>query len=170
MKKAPIELVVEQWAHDRPELDSSSLGLLARISRLARIAEENAGVVWSQFDLSDVEFELLAAIRNTTPDHHPAPHDLLGPLLVSSGGLTNRIDRLEAVGLVERIANPQDRRSVLLQLTSKGHELVDRVTTAYLANQNSVLDQALPEDEREVLANLLRKLLESLSETGADRG
>ena len=163
MKKGPIDLMIEQWDHERPDLDSSSLGVLARVSRLARVAEENADNVLRQFGLSDVEFHLLAAIRNT-PDH-PSPRDLLGPLMVSSAGLTNRIDRLERMGLVGRLANPRDRRGVLLELTDKGRELVDQVTTVYLENQNQVLDEALDAGERDVLANLLKKLLISLSKT-----
>jgi len=164
MKKGPVDLMIEQWAKERPELDSSSLGVLARISRLARIAEENADTVLTAFGLSDSEFHLLAAIR-TAPDYPPSPRDLLEALMVSSPGLTNRIDRLEKAGLVERLANPQDRRGVLLQLTGKGLEVVDRVTTKYLANQNQILDEALAEGERETLSLLLRKLLGSLADT-----
>ena len=164
MKKGPVDLMIEQWAKERPELDSSSLGVLARISRLARVTEDNADKVLSQFGLSDSEFKLLAAIR-TAPDNHPSPRDLLDSLMVSSPGLTNQIDRLEKAGLVERLANPQDRRGVLLQLTSKGLDVVDRVTTMYLENQNQILDEALAEGERETLSLLLRKLLSSLADT-----
>jgi DNA-binding MarR family transcriptional regulator len=168
MKTGPVDVMIDQWANERPDLDSSSLGVLARISRLARVAEENADKVLNRFDLSGVEFHLLAAIR-TAPDHRPSPRDLLGPLMVSSGGLTNRIDRLEKANLVERIANPEDRRGVLLQLTEKGRGVVDKVTTEYLANQNQVLDDALAEGERETLSRLLRKLLASMVEAGGDR-
>jgi DNA-binding MarR family transcriptional regulator len=157
--------MIEKWSHERPDLDSSSLAVLARISRLARVAEDNADKTLSQFGLSSVEFHLLAAIR-TTPGHHPSPRDLLGPLMVSSGGLTNRIDRLEKMGLVERVAHPRDRRGVLLQLSPKGRELVDRVSTVYLASQHEALDQALSASEREQLGELLRKLLNSMADVG----
>lgn len=165
MKKGPVDLMIEQWARERPDLDSSSLGVLARVSRLARVAGANADRVLSRFGLSDVEFHLLAAIR-TAPDYRPAPRDLLGPLMVTSGGLTGRIDRLERAGLIRRVANPRDRRGVLLELTDRGREVVDRVTTEYLANQNAVLDEALTTAERETLAALLRKLLVSLADAG----
>ena len=161
MKKAPVDLMIEQWTLLRPDLDSSSLGVLARISRLARVAEDNARQVLDRHDLSDAEFHLLAAIR-TSPSA-PSPRNLLDQLMVTSGGLTNRIDRLERAGLVERAANPEDRRGVLLKLSAHGREVVDRVTTEYLANQNAVLDEALDHEERERLASLLRKLLASLS-------
>ena len=157
-----IDLMMLHWGRERPDLDASSLGVLGRISRLARAAEENAAALLRHFELSEVEFLLLAAIR-TAPDQHPAPRDLLDSLMVTSGGLTNRIDRLEAAGLIERAANPEDRRGIRLQLTDAGRQLVDQVTTAYVENQNKVLNAALREDERETLARLLRKLLASLS-------
>ncbi len=156
-----IDLMMKHWGRERPDLDSSSLGVLARISRLARAAEENAAALLRDYDLSEVEFLLLAAIR-TAPDQHPAPRDLLDALMVSSGGLTNRIDRLETAGLIERIANPEDRRGIRLQLTDAGRRLVDEVTTAYVENQNKVLNAALSEKERHTLAQLLRTLLSSL--------
>ena len=168
MKKGAVDLMIEQWAHERPDLDSSSLGVLARISRLARVAEDDADKILSQFGLSNVEFHLLAAIR-TTPDYRPSPRDLLGPLMVSSGGLTNRIDRLERNGLLERAGNPRDRRGILLQLTARGRELVDHVTAVYLANQNDVLNDALEKEEREALGELLRKLLDTLTSHGESR-
>ncbi len=160
--------MIEHWARERPELDASSLGVLARISRLARACQENAEVVLGRFGLSEVEFLLLAAIR-TTPDQLPSPRDLLGTLMVTSGGLTNRIDRLEALGLMTRVAHPSDRRGILLQLTDAGREVVDAVTTAYVENQNVILDSALNEDERATLATLLRKLLFWLVEDAEKR-
>ena len=166
MKKGIVDLMIERWKHERPELDSSSLGVLARISRLARVSEANAETVLRGFGLNDVEFQLLTEIRTASPDYKVAPRDLLRPLMVSSGGLTPRIDRLEVAGLVERVANPSDRRGVLIQLTARGRDLVDQVTTAYLANQNEVLGRALGAHERETLANLLRKLLGSMSDRG----
>lgn len=161
MKKAPVDLMIEQWMLERPDLDASSLGVLARISRLARVAEEDAQQVLGGHHLSDAEFQLLAAIR-TSPGR-PSPRTLLDQLMVTSGGLTNQIDRLERAGLVARVANPEDRRGVLLELTSAGRTVVDRVTTEYLANQNAILDEALNAEERVLLASLLRKLLASLS-------
>ena len=155
--------MIEQWTQRHPDLDSSSLGVLARISRLAHVADENAARILKVFNLTDAEFQLLAAIR--TSPFTPSPRDLLDQLMVTSGGLTNRIDRLERAGFVERLANPQDRRGILLSLTDRGRALVDRVTSKYLANQHTILDQALDAKERKLLASLLRRLLESLSET-----
>ncbi len=162
MKKGAIDLMMEHWSRERPDLDVSSLAVLARVSRLSRVAEENAEAVLSRFGLSEVEFLLLAAVR-TSPDQHPSPRELLDSLMVTSSGLTNRIDRLERAGLVERTAHPTDRRGIRIELTQRGRELVDRVTTAYVDNQNQVLDEALRPEERQALAGLLRKLLTSLA-------
>lgn len=160
--------MIEQWERERPDLDASSLGIIARVTRLARAIDEDAAAALRQFDLNDMEFQLLAAIR-TAPGSRTAPRMLLGPLMVTSGGLTNRIDRLEKTGFVVRIPNPDDRRGIILELTPTGRELVDRVTTAYLENQADVLDSALTRDERAALAPLLRKLLASLSARNAGR-
>lgn len=162
MKKAAVDLMIEHWSRERPDLDVSSLAVLARISRLARVAEENAEAQLSEFGLSEVEFLLLAAVR-TTPEQHPSPRDLLDSLMVTSSGLTNRIDRLERQGLVRRASHPSDRRGIRIELTDDGQKIVDRVTTAYVENQNRVLDGALLPEERETLARLLRKLLASLT-------
>lgn len=154
--------MIERWERERPDLDASPLAIIARLTRLARAIDEDAAPVLREFNLSGVEFQLLAAIR-TAPDRRAAPHSLLQPLMVTSGGLTNRIDRLESAGWIARAPNPDDRRGVFLELTPHGRELVDRVTAAYLRNQGNLLGEALTREERATLATLLGKLLDSLS-------
>ena len=162
MDRGPVEVMIERWERERPDLDASSLQIIARLSRLARAIDEDAAAVLQEYNLTDVEFQLLAAIR-TAPEGRAAPRTLLQPLMVTSGGLTNRIDRLEAAGWVVRAPNPDDRRGVFLELTTNGRDLVDRVTAAYLRNQGELLREALTAGERTRLAPLLRKLLDSLS-------
>ena len=162
MERGPVDIMIERWAREHPDLDASSLGIIARLTRLARAIDEDAAAALHEYHLTDVEFQLLAAIR-TAPDGRAAPRTLLQPLMVTSGGLTNRIDRLESAGLVVRAPNPDDRRGVFLELTREGRELIDRVTAAYLQNQDELLREALTERERTRLAPLLRKLLDSLS-------
>ncbi len=162
MERGPVDVMIERWARERPDLDASSLAIVARVTRLARAIDEDAAATLREFNLSDVEFQLLAAIR-TAPDCRAAPRTLLQPLMVTSGGLTNRIDRLEAAGWTVRAPNPADRRGVFLELTPSGRDLVDRVTAAYLENQRELLREALTDEERTRLAPLLRKLLDSLS-------
>ena len=168
MERGPVDVMIERWARERPDLDASSLAIVARVTRLARAIDEDAAATLREFNLSDVEFQLLAAIR-TAPDCRAAPRTLLQPLMVTSGGLTNRIDRLEAAGWIVRAPNPEDRRGVFLELTPDGRDLVDRVTAAYLENQRELLREALTDGERTRLAPLLRKLLDSLSVRNAKR-
>ena len=132
MERGPVDLMIERWERERPDLDASSLAIIAlRVTRLARAIDDDAAAALREsFNLSDVEFQLLAAIR-TAPDCRAAPRTLLQPLMVTSGGLTNRIDRLESAGFLVRAPNPDDRRGVFLELTPRGRELVDRVTAAY---------------------------------------
>ena len=168
MERSPVDVMIERWERERPDLDASSLQIIARVTRLARAIDEDAAAALGEFNLSDVEFQLLAAIR-TAPDCRAAPRTLLKPLMVTSGGLTNRIDRLEAAGWIVRAPNLDDRRGVFLELTTSGRELVDRVTVAYLRNQEELLREALTDEERRRLAPLLRKLLDSLAERNAKR-
>ena len=168
MERGPVDLMIERWERERPDLDASSLAIIARVTRLARAIDEDAADALREFNLSDVEFQLLAAIR-TAPDCRAAPRTLLQPLMVTSGGLTNRIDRLESAGFLVRAPNPDDRRGVFLELTPRGRELVDRVTAAYLQNQDDLLREALTDGERATLAPLLRKLLDSLSARSTQR-
>ena len=126
MERGPVDVMIERWARERPDLDASSLAIVARVTRLARAIDEDAAATLREFNLTDVEFQLLAAIR-TAPDCRAAPRTLLQPLMVTSGGLTNRIDRLEAAGWIVRAPNPADRRGVFLKLTRNGRDLVDRV-------------------------------------------
>lgn len=163
-----MDVMIEAWERERPDLDSSSLAIIARLTRLARAIDEDAAAALRGFDLTEAEFQLLAAIR-TAPDGRAAPRTLLQPLMVTSGGLTNRIDRLESARLVVRAPNPDDRRGVFLELTPDGRELVDRVTSAYLQNQRELLREALTDGERTRLAPLLRKLLDSLSARNTKR-
>ena len=169
MERGPVDVMIEQWERERPDLDASSLGIVSRVTRLARAIDEDAAAALNEFSLSDVEFQLLAAVRTITPDDRAAPRNLLKQLMVTSGGLTNRIDRLETAGLLVRAPNPDDRRGVFLELTSKGREVVDRVTKAYLSNQDGLLKEALTQDEQDTLKGLLRKLLDSLSRRNTRR-
>ena len=106
------------------------------------------------------EYLVLAALRRAGPPYRMNPSSLYGSVILSSGGMTKRLDALEREGLVERLPDPNDRRGRLVGLTSKGRELVDRAVIDHLANEQQLLG-ALSEGERQELADLLRKLLSS---------
>jgi DNA-binding MarR family transcriptional regulator len=152
-----VDRIIEQWRQERPELDHSPIGVVGRISRLARELEQRLEPVYREHGLEPGWHDVLATLRRTGPPYELRPTDLTGTLMLTSSGTTKRLDRLEQAGLVERAPDPQDRRGVLIRLTAKGREVIDATTEAHLANERRLL-AALSDTEREQLAGLLRKL------------
>lgn len=152
-----VDEIIEQWQVERPELDASPIGVIGRISRLARALEDELEVVYRRHGLEPGWHDLLATLRRQGPPFKLRPTDLMGSVMLTSSGTTKRLDKLEAAGLVTREPDPGDRRGTLIALTAKGHELIDAVTGPHLANEARLL-QALTDEEREQLAALLRKL------------
>jgi DNA-binding MarR family transcriptional regulator len=152
-----VDRIIEQWRRERPELDHSPIGVVGRISRLARELEQRLEPVYREHGLEPGWHDVLATLRRTGPPYQLRPTDLTGTLMLTSSGTTKRLDRLERAGLVERAPDPQDRRGVLIRLTAKGRDVIDATTEAHLANERRLL-AALSDAEREQLAVLLRKL------------
>jgi len=152
-----VDAIIEQWQRERPELDHSPIGVVGRISRLAREIEPRLESVYREHGLEPGWHDVLATLRRTGPDHRLRPSDFAGSLMLTSSGTTKRLDRLERAGLIERSPDPEDRRGVIITLTDAGRELIDRVTEAHLANEARIL-QGLSAAERDRLAALLRKL------------
>lgn len=142
------------------------MAVLARILRAARLVELELDEVFSRFGMSRGEFDVLASLRRAGTPYRRNPSDLSASLLLSTGAMTNRIDRLERAGLVRRLPDPADRRGILVELTRRGRGVVDRTLTSHVANEERILAR-LSGNERRALANLLRKLLVSLED---DRG
>lgn len=158
MDRDYVDIILEQWSRERPDLDASPMGVIGRISRVSRVLEREIEQVWASYGLSRGGFDVLAALRRSGPPYRLSPTELYNSLLISSGAMTNRVDRLEERKLVSRIPDPMDRRGVLVALTPKGKQLIDKVTAAHLENEQ-VLLQPLTQREREQIAALLRKLL-----------
>jgi DNA-binding MarR family transcriptional regulator len=152
-----VDRIIEQWRRERPELDHSPIGVVGRISRLARELEQRLEPVYREHGLEPGWHDVLATLRRTGPPYQLRPTDLTGTLMLTSSGTTKRLDRLERAGLVERAPDPQDRRGVLIRLTAAGRERIDATTEAHLENERRLLG-ALTEPERRRLADLLRKL------------
>ena len=152
-----VDAIIEQWRRERPELDHSPVGVVGRVSRLARELEARLETVYREHGLEPGWHDVLATLRRTGPPYQLRPSDFTGSLMLTSSGTTKRLDRLERAGLVERAPDPDDRRGVIITLTRAGHELIDRVTEAHLANEARLLAGLSPR-EREQLAGLLRKL------------
>jgi DNA-binding MarR family transcriptional regulator len=153
-----IDRIVEQWNEQRPELDVSPTHTLQRITRLSLLQAVSFARVFARYRVSFGEYLVLAALRRAGPPYRMNPTSLFNAVILSSGAMTNRLDRLEALGLVERRPDPTDRRGRLVGLTDRGLELVDAAVTDHLENEERLLG-ALDVGEREQLAGLLRKLL-----------
>ena len=156
-----VDTIIEQWRAARPDLDPSPIGVIGRISRLARELETRLEPVYKTHGLEPGWHDVLATLRRSGPPFALRPSDLTGTLMLTSSGTTKRLDKLEDAGLIARGPDPDDRRAILITLTEDGKDLIDGVTAAHLANEASLL-QALSAAEQRDLAALLRKLLISL--------
>jgi DNA-binding MarR family transcriptional regulator len=160
MTEDAIDRIVQEWNRERPELDVSPTHVLQRITRLYLLQSASFAEVFGRYGLTFGEYEVLAALVRSGPPHRMKPSELVGALVLSSGAMTNRIDRVETAGMVERLPDPDDRRGTLVVLKEKGRQVVDEAVRAHLANEERLLG-ALSADERRQLADLLRTLLVS---------
>jgi DNA-binding MarR family transcriptional regulator len=152
-----VDLIIEQWRRERPELDPEPIGIIGRISRLARALEQELERVYREHGLEPGWHDVLATLRRQGAPYQLRPSDFASSLMLTSSGTTKRLDRLERAGLITRAPDPGDRRGVLITLTPAGLELIDEVTDAHLANEQQLLS-SLSESDRRRLADLLRKL------------
>jgi DNA-binding MarR family transcriptional regulator len=158
MDEDHVDRILAQWRKERPDLDVEPMGLLGRLARLSTYLGREVEKTFSAFGLSSASFDVLAALRRSGKPYRLSPGDLLATTMITSGTMTNRIDQLEKAGLVERLTNPDDRRSVLIALKPEGLALVERAVTAHVANQHR-LTALLDPDERAALDRIARKYL-----------
>jgi DNA-binding MarR family transcriptional regulator len=158
-----VDEILEQWRRERPDLNVAPLGLFGRLFRLAHLADAAFGEELQRHGLQHGWFDVLAALRRAGAPYELNPTELIRATLLSSGGLTKRVDRLEGAGLVERRPDANDRRGTLVRLTRRGKRVVDRALEAHLANEERLLSPLSAADRR-AFDNLLRKLLASLEE------
>ncbi len=154
-----VDRIVAAWARERPDLDASPLLVLSRISRLARHLDLARGAAFAERGLELWEFDVLSALRRSGAPYQLSPGQLVTQTLVTSGTMTNRVDRLAARGFVSRSPDPDDRRGVIVALTDTGREAVDGALVDLLRRERDLLSR-LPEAQRHDLATLLRGLLE----------
>ena len=160
MLEDEIDRIVRQWNQERPDVDASPTHVLQRITRLNLLQEVSFAQVFAEHGLTWGEYLVLAALRRSGPPYRMNPTTLYGSVILSSGGMTKRLDRLERAGLVERLPDPTDRRGRLVGLTVRGHGVVDAALRDHLENEQRLLG-ALDDADRNQLACLLRKLLVS---------
>jgi DNA-binding MarR family transcriptional regulator len=161
--KDAVDRIIEQWQRERPDLDVSPMGIIGRVGRLEKLLDPLLYEVFRQYGLHRGEFDVLATLRRAGEPYRLTPTALFQTMMVSSGGMTNRIDRLESAGLVRREPDPNDRRGTLVVLTPKGLEIVDGAVESHTANEHRLL-AGLTAEERATLTALLRKWLLSLEE------
>lgn len=155
-----VDQLTAQWAAERPELDTSPLQIFARVVRLARYLDRHAVEYLRRFDLHEGETNVLAALRRAGPPYELTPTELYRSQLVSSGAMTNRLDRLEAAGLLRRTPDPDDRRRTRVALTERGREVIDAAIDAHTAALRELLAFLPPEDQEQLAGRLRRVLLE----------
>jgi DNA-binding MarR family transcriptional regulator len=153
-----VDDLVAAWRQQRPDLDVGPLQVLSRVSRLARHLDIARRGAFAAHGLEPWEFDVLSALRRAGPPFQLTPGTLLRATLVTSGTMTNRIDRLAAAGLVSREPDPRDRRGVLVTLSERGVAVVDAAFADLLEREHALLAQLGPQ-ERDQLAGLLRTLL-----------
>ena len=153
-----VDRIVDAWQQERPDLDVAPLQVLSRVSRLARHLDIARREAFAVNDLEPGEFDVLAALRRTGKPYALTPSALISQNLVTSGTMTNRIDRLESKNLVARMPDPTDGRGVLVQLTQAGKTAVDRALDELLTREKSLL-ATISKADREKLASVLRDIV-----------
>jgi DNA-binding MarR family transcriptional regulator len=158
-----VDRIVAAWSRERPDLDVGPMEVLSRVSRLARHLDRARREAFTGHALEPWEFDVLAALRRAGEPYTLTPGQLLTQTLVTSGTMTNRVDRLATRGLVVRQRDPQDGRSVLVQLSDSGRERVDAAFADLLAREQALLAH-LDVRQRDRLAALLRRLVTPFDE------
>lgn len=156
-----VDAVLAQWARQRPDLDVAPMGVIGRLSRLSRIVAARQAETFRAHGLDGASFDVLATLRRSDPPHRLTPAALMRASMVTSGAVTQRLDRLEERGLVARSPSESDGRGVDVTLTAAGFALIDGALVDHLATEERIL-AALPAADRAALAGHLRVLLESL--------
>jgi DNA-binding MarR family transcriptional regulator len=153
-----VDRIVSAWRRERPDLDVTPLQVLSRVSRLARHLDLARRAAFAEHGLETWEFDVLSALRRAGAPYELSPGRLVTQTLVTSGTMTNRVDRLADRGFVERHPDPDDRRGVIVRLTREGKAAVDGAFTALIDAEKALLAE-LPVADQKALAGLLRRLL-----------
>jgi DNA-binding MarR family transcriptional regulator len=136
-----VARIQQQWARERPDVDVGPQGVIGRLHRVAQLLTEQLVEVYERFGLSEGEFDVLAAVRRSGPPYELAPGELASRTMITTGGMTKRLDRLERAGLLQRRPAEHDGRARLVRLTPAGRKLIDAAFTAHMANERRLLDE-----------------------------
>ncbi|MEX2550920.1 MAG: MarR family transcriptional regulator [Nitriliruptoraceae bacterium] len=158
-----VDELLDQWRHERPDVDPWPMGVVGRLSRTARWLEAELRHNFARFDLLPGEFDILATLRRSGSPFRLTAGSLVESSMVTSGAITNRVDRLVAKELVTRETDASNRRRVLITLTDQGRELIDEVLTHHLDVEAGLLSALEPQEQTQ-LAGLLQRLLVDLGD------
>ncbi len=162
MEYDEVDELVAAWHRERADLDLAPVEVFSRVSRLARLLDKARREAFTAQSIEPWEFDVLAALRRAGSPYELTPGSLLRQTMVTSGTMTNRVDRLADRGLVERYPDPTDRRGVLVRLTARGKSAVDGAFETLLSSERELLSD-LSEKDRVRLAHLLKRLMLPLS-------
>ena len=157
-REDPVDAIVEQWGAVRPDLDTAAMEVFGRIFRLSRAMGDRMEKAYASYGISRGEFDVLATLRRAGEPYTLSPRELSATLMLTTGGMTGRLDKLERAGLLRRSPDPHDRRGLQVTLTEKGLALIDEAVGSGLAAQTAALS-GLNAEQAGQLADLLRKLL-----------
>lgn len=156
------DIAIEQWARERPDLPSLPMAVFGRLSDAVELVmRDHMNPLFAEAGLQPGEFDVLATLRRSGEPYMLSPTKLYEAAMISSGGMTNRLDRLERAGFVERRPDPNDRRGKLIALTEAGKQVIDETIGRHVANEERLLSVLSPR-EQEQLNQLLRKLIAGL--------
>jgi len=153
-----VDEILAEWAVERPDLDVSAQGVVGRTLRLSRFFERTLANTFNRFGLNGGEFDVLATLRRCGSETGLTASQLASKCMLSTAAMTNRLDRLEAMNVIERHSDQRDRRLVRVVLTGEGRTLIDVAFTAHVENQARAVT-ALSSEEQDLLAALLRRIL-----------
>ncbi|MBO1419892.1 MarR family winged helix-turn-helix transcriptional regulator [Streptomyces sp. FH025] len=158
-----VDRVVAQWAAERPDLDVSPMEVFGRLKRLYRLVDAELNRTFAEHGLDAASFDVLATLKRSGPPYRLTPTGLMQSAMVTSGAITQRLDRLEARGLVTRTRSDLDRRSRDVELTPEGHALIERALPAHLATEHRILAD-LDDTGTAALVEAMRTLLVTLDD------
>lgn len=158
MKSDHVDTILRQWEKERPDLDVSPMAITGRIAGVSAFFRDEMQKTFNEFNLNHAAFDVLATLLRSGPPYSLSPGELLNSAMVTSGTMTNRIDRLAQEGLVTRTQSEEDKRSYLIGLTEKGHRLVSQTLEAHVKTLHRLID-GLSQQDQEQLISLLKKTL-----------
>lgn len=149
-----VDRITAEWRRERPDLDPSPQAIIGRLHRVALLVTDRLNALYATFELSEADFDILATLRRAGAPYERRAGDLAAHTMVTTGGLTKRVDRLCERGLVRRETSPTDARGKIVALTDAGLHLIDRAIVAHLDNEHAILAELSPASRDALEASL----------------